>query len=183
MSIRTRVHGRDVSARLAAGVLALVVSFASHVALADPVRVGAIAIHRPWSRATPPAAITGVGYLELANTSTADDRLVSANSPVANETQIHEMRVENGVMTMRQLIDGLVIPAGGDVVLKPGSYHVMLIDLKQPLKAGDDVPVTLTFEKAGKVDVALHVEKLGSPGPGGGAEEAMGGHVMEGMAQ
>ena len=183
MSTRSSAFGRVLSARLAARTLALAAMLAPAVGSADPVKVGAIAIDLAWSRATPAAATTGAGYLELSNAGSTDDRLVSVSSPAANETQIHAMRVENGVMTMRRLADGLTIPADGAVVLKPGGIHLMLIGLERPLKQGDDVPVTLTFEKAGMIDVALHVETLGSPGPGGRAEQAMGGHDMEGMSK
>lgn len=183
MSTKTRAPRRIASAHLATGLLALAAMLPMCAAFADPVRIGPITVDHPWSRATPPAATTGAGYLELSNSGSTDDRLVSASSPAAAETQIHEMTVANGVMTMRQLAGGLAIPTGSEIVLKPGGYHVMLIDLKRPLKAGEDVPVTLRFEKAGSVDVALHVEKLGSPGPAGRSDEAMQGHDMDGMAQ
>jgi copper(I)-binding protein len=73
--------------------------------------------------------------------------------------------MEGGVMRMRQLADGLEIPAGGEVTLKPGSYHVMLMDLKQPLKAGDKVPLTLTFKGAGTVEAELVVQPAGTMAP------------------
>lgn len=77
-------------------------------------------------------------------------RLVGASSPVAGVVEVHEMAMEGNVMKMRALADGLALPAGQTVELKPGGYHVMLMDLKQPLEAGSTVPVTLVFEGADK---------------------------------
>jgi periplasmic copper chaperone A len=97
------------------------------------------------------------------------------SSAVADKLQIHEMKVENGVMQMREISGGLSIPAGGSVVLKPGSYHVMLIGLKKPLTAGATFPLTLTFEKAGTISVTVPVQAMGAMQDKGG----MGG--MSGM--
>jgi hypothetical protein len=102
-----------------------------------------IAIEQPWA-ATPAGAKTGAVYMTLDNKSGIADRLTGASSDVADKLQIHEMKVENGVMQMREISGGLSIPAGGSVVLKPGSYHVMLIGLKRPLTAGEKFPLTLT---------------------------------------
>lgn len=77
-------------------------------------------------------------------------RLVGVSSPVAGVAEVHEMAMEGNVMKMRALADGLALPAGHTVELKPGGYHVMLMDLKQPLEAGSTVPVTLVFEGADK---------------------------------
>ena len=116
-----------------------------------------ITIDHPWARATPGGAQTGAVYMKLVNVADTEDRLTGGNSAVANEVQIHEMAVENGVMNMRELPNGLAIPAKGSVSLKPGSYHVMLIGLKQPLKQGEHIALTLYFEKAGKIDVDVPV--------------------------
>ncbi|KAB0678116.1 copper chaperone PCu(A)C [Aureimonas leprariae] len=166
--------------RLVAAVAFLAAVFAPFAASSHEFKVGSIVVGHPWSRATPPAAKTGGGYLTLTNGGTSDDRLLSARSPAAPDVQIHEMKVENGVMTMRRLENGLPVPAGQEVALKPGASHLMLIGLRQPLKAGDSVPLTLVFEKAGAVDVTLKVEKLGAPEPGaaGGKDNMQG---MEGM--
>jgi copper(I)-binding protein len=85
------------------------------------------------------------------------------------------MSVNNGVMTMAPLPNGVTIPAGGTVAFKPGSYHVMFVDLKHPLKQGDHVKAKLTFERAGSVDVDFHIEAMGATGT---PEHA---HSMEGM--
>ena len=119
-----------------------------------------IAVEQPWSRATPAGAQTGAVYMTLDNKTTSADRLTAASSDVADKVQIHEMSVVNGVMQMRQLADGLSVPAGGSVVLKPGTYHVMLIGLKKPLTAGETFPLKLTFEKAGNISVTVPVQAM-----------------------
>jgi periplasmic copper chaperone A len=96
-------------------------------ALAQETSNTTIAVEQPWSRATSKGAKTGAVYMTLDNKSGTADRLTGASSDVADKLQIYEMKVENGVMQMREVPDGLSIPAGGSVVLKPGSYHVMLI--------------------------------------------------------
>jgi periplasmic copper chaperone A len=104
-----------------------------------------IQIEQPWSRATPSGAKTAAVYMTIDNKSGTADRLTGASSDVADKLQIHEMKVDNGVMQMREIAGGLPIPANGSAVLKPGSYHVMLIGLKKPLSAGEKFPVTLNF--------------------------------------
>ena len=126
-----------------------------------------IAVEQPYARATPAGAQTGAVYMTLDNKSQVADRLTAASSDVANKLQIHEMAVVNGVMQMRELSDGLPIPAEGSVVLKPGSYHVMLIGLKKPLTAGETFPLTLTFEKAGNVSVTVPVQAMTKSDNGG----------------
>jgi copper(I)-binding protein len=134
-----------------------------------------IEVEKPWARATPAGAQTGAAYMTLDNKSGSADRLTGASSDVAATLQIHEMAVVNGVMQMRQLVEGLPIPAGGTVELKPGSYHIMLLRLKKPLTAGETFPLTLTFEKAGNISVAIPVQALsatpeGKPGGMGNME-------------
>lgn len=107
--------------------------------------------------------------MTITNTGTAPDRLTGGSTKVAGQVQIHTVDMAGGVMRMRQLADGLEIPAGGSVTLKPGSFHVMLMQLKQPLKQGETVPLTLTFDKAGPVDVALTVQPVGAGAPMGHA--------------
>jgi len=121
-----------------------------------------IQVEQPWSRATPTGASTGAVYLTITNKSHDTDRLLGALSDVADKSQIHEMKVVNGTMEMREVSGGLPVPAGGSVVLKPGGYHVMLIGLKKPLKAGETIPLTLDFEKAGKVSITVPVRAMGA---------------------
>jgi periplasmic copper chaperone A len=146
---------------------ALLIAFAIP-ALAQGAGDASIAVEQPWARATPAGAITGAAYMTLDNKSGTADRLTGASSDVAEKVQIHEMKVENGVMKMREVPDGLPIPAGGSVVLKPGSYHVMLIGLKKPLTAGEKIPLTLTFEKAGNISVTVPVQAMGAMQDKGG---------------
>lgn len=131
----------------------------------------AIAITAPWSRETAGGQNAGGAFMAIANTGTAADRLIGGSSPVAGRVEIHTMSVDDGVMRMRQLGDGLEVPAGGEVTLKPGGFHVMLMDLKQPLKVGDKVPLTLTFEGAGPFETELEVQPASAAGPAMQPEE------------
>jgi len=121
-----------------------------------------IQVEHPWSRATPTGASTGAVYLTITNNSHDTDRLLGGSSDVAGKLQIHEMKVVNGTMEMREVSGGLPVPAGGSVVLKPGSYHIMLIGLNKPLKAGETIPLTLDFEKAGKVSITVPIRAMGA---------------------
>ncbi|MDM0046573.1 copper chaperone PCu(A)C [Variovorax dokdonensis] len=107
-----------------------------------------VTVQSPWVRATVPQQKATGAFMELS--AAKDTRLVSASSPVTPVVEVHEMAMQDNVMKMRQ-VPGVDLPAGKSVVLKPGGYHVMLMDLKQQLKAGDTVPLTLVFEdSAGK---------------------------------
>jgi len=159
----TRRPGRSVEEKLALAVFALGVAlFSAQAALAHDYKLGTLEIEHPWTRATPGGAKVGGGYLVVKNTGDAPDRLVSATSPAAGRVEIHEMSIKDGVMVMRPLKDGLVVPAHGEVALKPGGYHIMLMDLKGPIVMDKPVAATLVFEKAGKVDVVFKVAPVGS---------------------
>ncbi|MCK1540611.1 copper chaperone PCu(A)C [Bradyrhizobium sp. 147] len=136
------------------------------VASADDVKAGDLVISQAWSRATPGGAKVAGGYLTIENKGAAADRLVSASADLAGKTEIHEMAMDNGVMKMRPLDKGLVIDPGKTVRLAPGGNHLMLQELKGAFKQGDKVPVTLQFEKAGKVAVSLDVQGVGAQAPG-----------------
>ncbi len=154
--------------RLRVSSLALAFSLLAGLASAADYKLGALEIDRPWARATAPTAPAGGGFLTIVNKGTTGDRLVSARSPVAQTSEIHEMKMEGNIMRMRELDKGLEIPAGGTVTLAPGGFHVMLMGLKAPLQQGTKVPLTLVFEKAGSIDVELSVESLGATQPGKG---------------
>ncbi len=128
-------------------------------------KVGSLTLETPWARATPGGAKVGGGFLKITNTGTTADKLVSATFEPAGKVEIHEMAMNNGVMSMRPLTAGLEIAPGKTVELAPGGFHLMLMDLKQPLKEGDKVKGTLVFEKAGKVEVTLDVRGLGATAP------------------
>jgi copper(I)-binding protein len=136
-------------------------------AQAQEVKAGDLVITQPWSRATPGGAKIAGGFLTIENKGAAPDRLVSVAGDVAGRVEIHEMAMNNGVMTMRPLDKGLAIEPGKTVKLAPGGYHLMLMDLKNPLKQGDKVPLTLEFEKAGKVALLLDVQGVGAQAPAG----------------
>jgi hypothetical protein len=121
---------------------------------------GDLQLERPWARATPPGASVGGGYVVIRNKGAAGDRLVGVSSPVSARMEMHEMAMDKDIMRMRE-VKGFDVPARGAVELKPGGYHLMFIELKAPLKAGDKVPVTLHFEKAGEVKAEFAVEAMG----------------------
>jgi copper(I)-binding protein len=143
---------------------------------AEDVTAGDLVITQAWSRATPSGAKVAGAYLTVENKGSTADRLVSGSGDVAGRVEIHEMAMDGGVMKMRPLDDGLVIEPGKTVKLAPGGYHMMLMDLKTQFKQGDKVPVTLQFEKAGKVNVSLDVQGVGAQAPGGGDQP---GHMMK----
>lgn len=153
---------RSIEERLGIAVFAMMLLFAStHALLAHGFKVGALEIGHPWSRATPAGAKVAAGYLTIKNNGAEADRLVSVQSDIAEKAEIHEMAVDaKGVMTMRKLADGVEIPAGGEVALKPGSYHIMFMGLKSPAKEGEKFAGTLTFEKAGTVKVEFAVDAM-----------------------
>lgn len=152
--------------RAAAALLLLALPAASLPALAHDYTLGDLRIGHPWTRATAPSAKVGAGYMTIANGGASADRLVSASTPASARVEIHEMRMDGGVMRMRELAGGLAVPARGEATLKPGGYHLMLMDLNAPLKEGESVPVVLVFERAGRVEVELKVEPPGGPAAG-----------------
>jgi periplasmic copper chaperone A len=142
-------------------------------ARAQEVKAGDLVITQAWSRATPGGAKVAGGYLTIENRGSTPDRLIGGTVDVAAKVEVHEMATKNGVMTMRQLDSGLTIEPGKTVKLAPGGYHLMMLDLKSPLKKGDQLPVTLEFEKAGKVTVSFDIQGVGAPGPGAAAPTDM----------
>lgn len=136
------------------------------LAVAHEYEAGSITVAHPWARATPGGATIGAAYAEIKAKDGAADTLVSASSPAAGRVEIHTHSMDGGVMKMRQ-IENLAIPGGGSAVMKPSGDHIMLFDLKAPLKEGDTVPITFVFEKAGAVTVDATVEPVGAKGPHG----------------
>jgi len=134
-------------------------------AQAGDAKAGDLVITQAWSRATPSGAKIAGGYLTIENKGATPDRLVGGGGAIAGKVEIHEMAMNNGVMTMRPLDKGLAIEPGKTVKLAPGGYHLMLMDLKGPFKQGDKVPVTLEFEKAGKVTLSFDVQGVGAQAP------------------
>lgn len=130
--------------------------------------LGTLTISSAYARATLPNAPVGAAYLTITNNGSSDDRLISASSPIAGVTQLHEMKMVNDIMQMNELPDGVAIPAGQSVMLEPGGLHVMLMNLNGPLTEGATFAVTLSFEKAGTIEVQV---------PIGPFDAAAGGHM------
>ncbi len=133
-------------------------------ASSDTYKVGDLAVVSPWTRATPGGAKIAGGYLKVTNNGKSSDRLVGVTSAGADRVEIHEMSMADGVMKMRPLADGLTVKPGETVEFKPGGFHLMFMDIKQPLKQGDTLKATLKFEKAGTLDISLNVNAMGATG-------------------
>ena len=160
--------GKNPSPKLT--VVAGEMSHASHQNTMGDHVVGDLHINGAFSRETLPNAPVAGGFFTVTNKGQSDDRLIGATSNIAGRVEIHEMAMENDVMKMRELPDGLSIPAGATVELKPGGYHIMFMDLNTGLSQGDTVTVTLEFEKAGKTTLTMPVEpRQGAMGNMGGA--------------
>jgi periplasmic copper chaperone A len=151
-------------------VFAIALSLCSSAALAEDYSIGTLQIGKPWSRATPKGAKVAGAYMTITNKGAAPDRLVGGSTSAASGFEVHSMVMDQGVAKMRPVEGGLEIKPGETVELKPGSFHVMLTGLKQPLEKGQKVKATLEFEKAGKVDIEYAVEAVGTSAP------AMSGH-------
>jgi len=147
-------------------------SMASLAAHAHEFRIADIRIGHPYARATVPGQMAGGAYVTLENNGKTADRLIGASvaATAAERTEIHTMAMEGSVMKMREVKD-IALPPGARVAMKPGDgFHFMLMGLKAPLKEGDKLPMTLSFEKAGKVEVMIHVEgRSGAQHQHGGA--------------
>lgn len=122
-----------------------------------PVKAGDLTLSDAFTRATLPGAKVGGGYVTISNDAKEADTLLGGSTPAAGRVEVHEMKMDGNVMQMRQLKDGLPIPAGDTVKLAPGGIHIMMMDLKAPLKEGEMVPLTLDFAKAGKVELQFMV--------------------------
>jgi periplasmic copper chaperone A len=150
----------------------------------EDVKTGDLVITQPWTRATPGGAKVAGGYLTIENKESTPDRLVSGSTSAAKKIEIHEMAINNGVMTMRSIDGGLAIEPGRTVKLAPGGYHLMFLELNSPFKQGDTVAATLKFEKAGEVEVLFDVQGVGAQGAGasngsGGAVNALSAPIAE----
>lgn len=130
--------------------------------VARDIKIGSLIIQEAWTRVTPPNANIGGAYLTIHNNGETEDRLLSAHSPIAGKVEIHEMKItDDGIMSMRPLLDGIAIESHSTFVMKPGGYHLMLMALKAPIRQGNPVPITLTFQSAGDVSVEFIVMPLG----------------------
>jgi len=126
---------------------------------------GGITVLAAWSRATGPGMSVGAGYMMIANLGAAPDRLLSVSSPIAERVEIHRTSIEDGTVRMRQVADGVTVPARGTVEFSPGGLHLILVQLKQSLRAGQSVPLTLVFERAGAFTASMSVMPMGASPP------------------
>jgi copper(I)-binding protein len=140
--------------------LAAVLGFAD--AQAHEVKIGDLVIHHPWSRQSPMSASVAAGFMTITNTGTQDDRLVKATSEISPVVQIHDMTMAGDIMKMVELPDGIIIPAGATVKLKPKSLHIMFMSVTQQPGEGTSFTGTLTFEKAGTATIDYEVAAPGT---------------------
>jgi periplasmic copper chaperone A len=149
-------------------IVALVITASITVAAqAQEYKLNSLRIEQPYARATMPNQPAGGAYLTIENKGESTDRLIAASSPVAKKVEIHTMAMEGNVMKMRE-VEGIEIKPSSRIEMKPGQgYHLMLMGLQQPLKAGDKFPLTLVFEKAGKTEVSVSVRNLNEKSGGG----------------
>lgn len=143
---------------------------AAAAAAAQDYTIGGIKISKVWTREAPAGAPVAAGFMTITNTGKEPDTLVGGSIPIAERFEVHEMKLEGGIMKMRRLDPGLTIRPGETVVLKPGSFHLMFINLKQAPKRGTPVKGTLIFEKAGRIDVEYAVAPIGARELGDGVQ-------------
>lgn len=155
---------RDIIVFIAAAV------FVASAVAAHEFKVGTLDIGHPWSRPTPKDANIAGGYLTITNKGKVADRLIGGASPAAGQIEVHEMANVDGVTKTRALANGLEIKPGKTIELKPGSYRILLLGLKEPFEPGEKVKGTLVFEKAGTVEIVYNVAENGeaSNGPASG---------------
>jgi len=128
-----------------------------------------IMVKDPYARSSGANAVSGAAFMEIVNHSATADRLIAARSDIAVRVEIHtHLEDSNGVMRMVEVKDGIVVPANGMAMLRRGGDHVMFMGLNQPLAQGDEVSVTLVFEKAGEVEVTIPVDLDRKPKHGHG---------------
>jgi len=128
-----------------------------------------LTIDHPWVRASLGAVPNTAGYMTIINAGDAPDTLIAASSPAVERVELHEHVRDGEVLRMREVEGGIAIPAGGKVAFAPGGLHLMLMGVKEKLKAGTVVDVTLEFKKAGTVEIVAMVEKMA---PRGSASDA-----------
>ena len=128
--------------------------------------IAQITVTDAWTRATAPGAKIAAGYMTIKNAGKTPDKLVAASSPAAEKVETHVTVKEGDIFRMRE-VKGYDIPEGGTFELKPGGAHLMLVNVKAPLKEGDKVPLTLRFERAGQIKTDLQVGRLTDSGKHG----------------
>ena len=140
--------------------LMVFLSVSCSIAIAHETKIGDLIIDHAIARETPPGVSVSAGYLKITNNGNKAEKLISVSTEIAEVSEIHQMSMVNDVMKMGELEDGLIIPAGKTVELKPNGLHIMFLGLKQALKADDLIKVILTFEQAGTLKTSFIVEKI-----------------------
>jgi copper(I)-binding protein len=156
---------KKIPAAFLLGSVALTAIFYQSSALASACHHSGIEISDGYLKATPPKAPVSAGYLTIRNNGSADINLTGVRAAFAGMGAVHDMQMSNGVMTMTEVENGIMVSAGKMVSLAPGGLHLMFMGLTQQLKIGDEHTITLTFDKCGDLDVSLPV-----------ASNAMSGH-------
>lgn len=123
-----------------------------------------VQVRDAWTRAVPAVAPVAGGFLTVVNDGDVDDRLLRVESDIAQRVELHQMRNDSGVMRMRALPEGVVVPAHGRLELKPGGYHLMLIKPRRALVEGGHFDATLVFQRAGRVPARFEVRAMGAGG-------------------
>jgi len=133
------------------------------VAVSASAQTATVEVKDVWARASAGGSTQSAAYAVLSNKGSASDRLVSASTPAAGKVELHTMTMEGDIMRMRQ-IPNIEVNPGVSVELKPGGLHIMLMDLKAPLKEGDKFPLTLNFEKGGNSTLDVTVRSMAATG-------------------
>jgi copper(I)-binding protein len=181
----TKMSWNGVSSAFAVIFALVLTQLAAANAQAKDFDIGSIHISQPWARATPKGASSGAAYMTITNNGKTPDRVACVSSDASAQCQIHTMTMDNGVMMMRPVEGGLEIKPGETVTLRPSSFHIMLVNLKHPLEAGNTLTATLKFDNAGTIDVQYPIAAIGAaaPGtpPGGGTMmmDSPGGNTMQ----
>src|SRR5580704_16161856 len=163
----TSIFSKTISRGAAATLAFALAQIAVTTAQAADYDVGSIHISQPWARATPKGAASAAAYMMITNNGKTADKVNCVSSDAAAECQIHSMTMDNnGVMQMRPVEGGLEIKPGETVTLKPGGFHMMLMNLKHPLEQGNTMKATLKFDNAGTVDVEYPIAGIGAAAPG-----------------
>ena len=160
-------------------VFVLALALVAPTTLAHDYSQGPVKVDHPWSRPTPPGTPMGVGYMSISNNGSSDITLVGAVTPRAGSVSIHETSMHDSVMRMTPVRGGLPIPAGTTVELKPHSFHLMLEKLKSPLREGESIPLTLSFDGAEDMQVELNVAPLDGQTMMNDQKENHSGHSMD----
>lgn len=142
-----------------AAILAAVVTFP---AVAQRAAAGDLTVDQAWTRAIASGAPTAVGYMVIRNAGDRADRLLGAETPAARAVEMHATTVADGIMRMRPVADGIQIPARQQIALEPGGVHLMLLDPRGGFARGARIPLTLVFERAGRVSIELEAQSPGA---------------------